>query len=86
MDQGTQQNAAMVEQSTAASHGLAQQAAALNTLLQQFELGELGRSPVAVTTSGHRPAQSPARALSRKISAAFNGSAALQQEAEWTEF
>ncbi|WP_269470872.1 methyl-accepting chemotaxis protein [Shinella sedimenti] len=38
MDQGTQQNAAMVEQSTAASHGLAREAAALNQLLAQFNL------------------------------------------------
>ncbi|ASQ04793.1 HAMP domain-containing protein [Sinorhizobium meliloti] len=40
MDQGTQQNAAMVEQQTAASHGLASEAAALNALLAQFILGE----------------------------------------------
>ncbi|NVP56312.1 methyl-accepting chemotaxis protein [Mycoplana rhizolycopersici] len=39
MDQGTQQNAAMVEQQTAASHSLAQEAAALNALLTQFKLG-----------------------------------------------
>ncbi|WP_046602021.1 methyl-accepting chemotaxis protein [Neorhizobium galegae] len=36
IDQGTQQNAAMVEQSTAASHGLAQEAASLNRLLSNF--------------------------------------------------
>ncbi|WP_240545228.1 methyl-accepting chemotaxis protein McpU [Sinorhizobium fredii] len=40
MDQGTQQNAAMVEEQTAASHGLAQEAAALNALLAQFKLGD----------------------------------------------
>ena len=40
MDQGTQQNAAMVEEQTAASHGLAGEAAALNALLAQFDLGE----------------------------------------------
>jgi len=38
MDQGTQQNAAMVEQSTAASHGLAKEAASLTALLSQFKL------------------------------------------------
>ncbi|WP_437437278.1 methyl-accepting chemotaxis protein McpU [Shinella daejeonensis] len=38
MDQGTQQNAAMVEEQTAASHSLAMEAAALNTLLEQFRL------------------------------------------------
>ncbi len=39
MDQGTQQNAAMVEEQTAASHGLAAEAGALKTLLAQFRLG-----------------------------------------------
>jgi len=39
MDQGTQQNAAMVEEQTAASHGLASEATALKTLLAQFRLG-----------------------------------------------
>ncbi|HBF29189.1 methyl-accepting chemotaxis protein [Rhizobium sp.] len=39
MDQVTQQNAAMVEQQTAASHGLAQEAASLTALLAQFKLG-----------------------------------------------
>ncbi|MBX5104320.1 HAMP domain-containing protein [Rhizobium lentis] len=39
MDQGTQQNAAMVEEQTAASHGLAQEAAKLMRLLAQFKLG-----------------------------------------------
>ncbi len=49
MDQGTQQNAAMVEESTAASHKLATEAAALNTLLDQFKLTGTGGSTVAFT-------------------------------------
>jgi hypothetical protein len=40
MDKGTQQNAAMVEEQTAASHHLASEAAALMTLLDQFRLLE----------------------------------------------
>ncbi len=40
MDQGTQKNAAMVEEQTAASHGLASEAASLNALLAQFNLAE----------------------------------------------
>ncbi len=47
MDQGTQQNAAMVEEQTAASHGLASEAAALNELLAQFKLGDGHVAPVA---------------------------------------
>ena len=44
MDKVTQQNAAMVEQSTAASHSLAQEVAALSALIAQFKLdrGEAG--------------------------------------------
>ncbi len=38
MDQGTQQNAAMVEESTAASHSLATEAASLTALMGQFKL------------------------------------------------
>ncbi|MGG2474397.1 methyl-accepting chemotaxis protein, partial [Rhizobium sp. BR5] len=36
MDQDTQKNAAMVEESTAASHGLAREASSLNRLIAQF--------------------------------------------------
>jgi methyl-accepting chemotaxis protein len=41
MDQVTQQNAAMVEQSTAASHSLAGEAEALAKLIAQFRIGEI---------------------------------------------
>jgi methyl-accepting chemotaxis protein len=44
MDQVTQQNAAMVEQSTAASHALAQEVEALSASLSRFHLGD--RAPV----------------------------------------
>jgi len=84
MDQGTQQNAAMVEQTTAASYRLASQASALNELLAEFKLEE-GRSDVRAATSGARPVQSPARAIGNRVAAAFgSGSAALKQE--WSEF
>ena len=56
MDQGTQQNAAMVEQSTAASYGLAKQADALNVLLAQFKLGGgAGRSSPHMVVDNTRP-------------------------------
>ena len=44
MDQVTQQNAAMVEQSTAAAHALSQECAALTQLTGRFRLGEEGGS------------------------------------------
>ena len=40
MDQVTQQNAAMVEQSTAASHSLSQETAQLSGLIGQFQIGQ----------------------------------------------
>ncbi|WP_244497267.1 methyl-accepting chemotaxis protein McpU [Ensifer sp. Root558] len=55
MDQGTQQNAAMVEEQTAASHGLASEAASLNALLAQFNLGDT-QSVYAAATSHRRRA------------------------------
>jgi methyl-accepting chemotaxis protein len=44
MDQVTQQNAAMVEQSTAASHALAQESTNLLTLIKRFSLSQVARS------------------------------------------
>ncbi|MBM7323689.1 methyl-accepting chemotaxis protein [Agrobacterium sp. CMT1] len=95
MDQGTQQNAAMVEQSTAASHSLAKEAASLNQLLSRFNLADgtsTSRSsvaPAAVRSASpaSRPAASPARALGRKIANAFGaGSAAAVAQDSWEEF
>ena len=90
MDQGTQQNAAMVEEQTAASHSLAQQAAALTSLMAQFRLGgsqtaQQAAQPVRVATTASRPAASPARALGQKLAGAFKGNVAVAQES-WTEF
>ena len=46
MDQVTQQNAAMVEQATAASHSLSGEAAELARLVGQFRIGESVAAPV----------------------------------------
>ncbi len=64
MDQGTQQNAAMVEESTAASHTLAAEASALTSLLENFKLGnasEAGLQRAAPATSHHRASPAPVR-------------------------
>ncbi|NKL33692.1 HAMP domain-containing protein [Rhizobium leguminosarum bv. viciae] len=62
MDQGTQQNAAMVEESTAASHNLATEAAALNNLLSQFRLTGTGgfTTSAPIATAAPRAAARPA--------------------------
>ena len=47
MDHVTQQNAAMVEQATAASHNLAREAAALSRLIGNFKLSQSNSGPAA---------------------------------------
>ncbi|MBB2822323.1 UNVERIFIED_ORG: methyl-accepting chemotaxis protein [Rhizobium esperanzae] len=92
MDQGTQQNAAMVEEQTAASHALAQEASALDELLRQFKLGTQLAAPAqktAAATPASRPVASPARALASKVTKAFGGrqaTAAAAVQEDWTEF
>jgi len=65
MDQVTQQNAAMVEQSTAASHSLATEAEALAGSIARFRIGQ----PQAVAPRAHAPAPQMRR-TSRQGSAA----------------
>ena len=88
IDQGTQQNAAMVEESTAASYSLSKEVSALTNLLGQFTL-QNGRSrawPAAVTPQSS-PAASPARSLRAKIAGAFgNSGGAAATAASWEEF
>jgi methyl-accepting chemotaxis protein len=83
MDQTTQQNAAMVEQSTAASAALAQEATRLRSLVDQFKLS--GQSVSAPSNQGRqntpaRPGADPVRRASGMVS----GNLALKQE--WSEF
>jgi methyl-accepting chemotaxis protein len=89
MDQGTQQNAAMVEESTAASHSLANEVDALNRLLATFKTGVETKGAPATARHDARPIASPARQLTQKVSKAFaqRGNAALAQSADsWEEF
>ncbi|TAX64115.1 methyl-accepting chemotaxis protein [Rhizobium leguminosarum] len=72
MDQGTQQNAAMVEQSTAASHSLAREAASLTALLAHFCLDRDDRPHLRTTSEQAESAVSLARGLGQKIANAFS--------------
>ncbi len=86
VDQGTQQNAAMVEEQTAASHSLAREAAALFELLGQFKFEDASRS-VSSSRSVHYQASpvAPRLAVSRPL--ATRGSAALAaNQGEWQDF
>jgi methyl-accepting chemotaxis protein len=86
VDQGTQQNAAMVEEQTAASHGLAREAAALFELLDQFKFNDGAKPPLLRARLAPAPV-----ARSTSIASAFpralRGSAAVDlQQADWEEF
>ncbi|MCJ8517566.1 methyl-accepting chemotaxis protein [Pseudorhizobium tarimense] len=61
MDQGTQQNAAMVEQQTAASHSLASEAESLNSLLRQFNLGSQATNRAAPRIASPAPLAPPSK-------------------------
>jgi methyl-accepting chemotaxis protein len=88
MDQITQQNAAMVEESTAASHALAQETAELNRLMGRFQFA----TEIQPRAQAKAPARAPRPvAPTRAPRPMTHGSAALKlapvaQEAGWEEF
>ena len=93
MDQVTQQNAAMVEQSTAASHALSNEAAELERLIARFKVGaEVHEMPPRVErrpAAPARPAAAPTRETFRQRY--VQGSSALKvapssRPGEWQEF
>jgi methyl-accepting chemotaxis protein len=93
MDQLTQQNAAMVEQSTAASHALAQEADALAALVGRFQVGD-DSAPAATPLRRAQPSKPPtaAKPARRSMLQALTGrgsSVAVKEapaEAGWEEF
>ncbi|MBA3039305.1 MAG: HAMP domain-containing protein [Alphaproteobacteria bacterium] len=100
MDQGTQKNAAMVEETNAASHTLVSEVSALSARLDQFNLGN-GRGtgtpmraasaasaparPVAASPARSTPVASPARALGNRLAAAI-GAKPAPASSDWEEF
>ncbi|MET3856444.1 methyl-accepting chemotaxis protein [Rhizobium sp. OAE497] len=80
MDQATQQNAAMVEESTAASHKLAAEAEILRSLLSQFRLG----NEMQQRTAARQMHNSPALHLVARVAKA-HGAAAPAADS-WEEF
>jgi len=71
IDEGTQQNAAMVEESTAASHSLAGQAEALNRLIAQFRFHRDAPAQAEPASRQPQAAVSPIRSLGRKLAKAL---------------
>ncbi|HVI32858.1 HAMP domain-containing methyl-accepting chemotaxis protein [Phenylobacterium sp.] len=81
MDQVTQQNAAMVEQSTAASHALARDAEGLDQLMRQFNTGKgaAAAAPVRRPAAVAAPRYASGAATAQKL-------ALVAQEDTWQEF
>jgi methyl-accepting chemotaxis protein len=95
MDQVTQQNAAMVEQSTAASHTLRGEAAELIRLVSGFRIGAPSRAaaaPVSARPSAPAPRKPASRApvAALKTVSSRGGGAALKPaplaQSDWEEF
>ncbi len=94
MDQVTQQNAAMVEQTNAASHTLASDAENLSRLVGQFKMTLTETAHVhavepTVVAATARP--SPARTLIKKVAGTFNRTASASASGaaakeHWEEF
>ena len=98
MDQTTQQNAAMVEETTAASQALAQEADSLSQIIQQFQLGgaaEMHQSrerpmPARTARAADGPRATPMRAAAspqnRSVRRVANGAAVRTAADDWAEF
>ncbi len=87
MDQVTQQNAAMVEESTAASHSLRQETENLASMIGRFRLGAGSNLLAAAPLAAARPASPPRPAPVKLAAVAGRQTAAAQSvEADWEEF
>jgi methyl-accepting chemotaxis protein len=86
MDQVTQQNAAMVEQSTAASRSLAQETEGLAALVGRFQIGEPARATPARAAPTRGPAIRATRTASRAPISRGATALALKPEESWEEF
>ncbi|MCP4181817.1 MAG: methyl-accepting chemotaxis protein [Hyphomicrobiales bacterium] len=91
IDQGTQQNAAVAEQTTAASHTLSEEVIKIDEMLREFKTGKfaVNQGP-EIASKQDNPQPSPARELNRKVASSFGGTegnAALSNSDEsWEEF
>jgi methyl-accepting chemotaxis protein len=98
MDQVTQQNAAMVEETNAAGTTLANEAATLRELIGQFKLGNPGRNSnyiaeprrasatvaVVQNSNDYRPIASPARKMVSDVARSYGNTATAKDR--WEEF
>ncbi|MDR7031201.1 methyl-accepting chemotaxis protein [Rhizobium rosettiformans] len=87
MDQVTQQNAAMVEESTAASASLAAEVRRLRDIIAGFqvEASSAAANAPALARADHKPVVSPARRMLAKVAGAVGLGGAAATES-WSEF
>ncbi len=92
MDGVTQQNAAMVEESTAAARSLSEEADALARRISTFKLGSNGAAPAATNTvhelqgRAARLGRQIARPVARRAAGGGGGAAVAVSEDDWSEF
>ncbi|WP_242218389.1 methyl-accepting chemotaxis protein [Shinella zoogloeoides] len=88
MDQVTQQNAAMVEEATAASASLASEAETLRHLVSGFQYGgrDESRSAPVAASADRTSVPSPARRLVGRITSALGAGSAASKADSWEEF
>jgi methyl-accepting chemotaxis protein len=87
IDEGTQQNAAMVEESTAASHSLAKEAEALFSLLGRYKLEALPESARQVRPASRlHGANAPMRSAGNRVVQLRPGRSEATAEDEWESF
>ncbi|MEM6415840.1 MAG: methyl-accepting chemotaxis protein [Pseudomonadota bacterium] len=91
MDQVTQQNAAMVEESTAASHSLSGEADRLIELMGTFNTGSGGGASASKRASKSTPAQKRQAVQAAHPTVAYSGGAATaakldQEPDDWQDF
>lgn len=93
MDQMTQRNAAMVEETNAICHRLSEGTESLSQSLTQFNVSgnsrgsSAPRASVAQTSPRSQPAPSPARAMVKKVAAAMGGGNATSAAGnDWDDF
>ena len=82
MDRVVQQNAALVEEATAATESMREQADGLLRMVARFELGAQAASPSAPPSIRMRPASLPRPALPARL----HGSEPARMNGAWTEF
>ncbi|MGL4312849.1 MAG: methyl-accepting chemotaxis protein [Sphingomonas sp.] len=85
MDKMTQQNAAMVEESTAAARSLADEANSLAALVQRFQTGVV-KAPVATDTPAPQRRKPAARPVRKAAPTEGNAALKIVDEDDWAEF